>query len=198
MPDEGSRENLRDTDLRENDPRENDPRDPGVSAADREEPRAEDGGDAEDPEFAAPEFVELSPAEAAREVVLCRQTLRRIERMIVVAGVVCAVAALRSLGRAVAAGVLLGAALGWINFRWLAASVNAIGDRIVQAGSRERGRAIVARGVGRLILIALFAYGIFECSVRALMGYLAGLAMPVAAMLCEAVYEIVVSIRRPS
>lgn len=202
MPDEESREDLRDTDLRDHDPRNTDPRDPRSSGADDEEARAEAGEDAEDPQFRAPEFVELSPAEAARETALCRQTLRRIERMIAVAGVVCAAVALRPLGRAVAAGVLLGAALGWLNFRWLAASVNAIGERIVQARSLERrapgSGAIVARGVGRIALIVLFAYGIFECSVRGLIGFLAGLAMPVLAMTCEAAYEFVANIRRPS
>ena len=60
------------------------------------------------------------------------------------------------------------------------------------------GATIVARGVGRIGLIVLVAYGIFECSVRGLMGFLAGLAMPVIAMMCEAAYEFVVSIRRPS
>ena len=161
-------------------------------------PPSDELDESEDPEFAAPDHVELSPAEAARESALCGQTLARIERMILVAGVASAAASLWPLGWQVAAGVVLGTALGWINFRWLAASVNAIADRIVRAQSRERGAVIVARGVGRVGLIALFAYGIFECSVRGLMGFLAGLAMPVVAMMCEAAYEFVVSIRRPS
>jgi hypothetical protein len=151
-----------------------------------------------DPEFAPPECVELSPEEAAHEMALTRETLRRIERMIGIAGVVCAAAVLWPLGWAVAAGVLLGTGLSWINFRWLAASVNAIGERIVKAQSRERGTAVALRGVGRIALIALFAYGIFECSVRGFVGFLAGLAMPVIAMTCEAMYEFVVSVRRPS
>jgi hypothetical protein len=166
-----------------------------------DQPHAEEEAP-DEPELAAPEFVELSPAEAAREMALCRQTLRRIEWMIAVAGAAGAAAVLRPLGWAVAAGVLLGAALGWINFRWLAASVNAIGERIVRARGEDRrapgSGAIAARGVGRIALIVLFAYGIFECSVRGLIGFLAGLAVPVVAMMCEAVYEFVVSIRRPS
>ena len=94
------------------------------------------------------------------------------------------------LGWAVAAGMLVGTALGWLNFRWLAASVNAIGDRIVKSGSQELGATVMARGVGRIVLIALFAYVIFSYSVRGLMGFLAGVAMPVIAMMCEAVYEL--------
>jgi ATP synthase I chain len=146
-----------------------------------------------------PESKELGWAEiSAQEMVVCRSTLRRIEWMIGIAGAVCALAAVWPLGWAVAAGMLLGTALGWINFRWLAASVNAIGERIVKVKSRERGAAIVARGVGRIFLIALFAYVIFTYSVRGLMGFLAGLAMPVIAMMCEAAYEFVASIRRSS
>jgi hypothetical protein len=56
----------------------------------------------------------------------------------------------------------------------------------------------VARGVGRILLIGLFAYVIFTCSVHGLMGFLAGLAMPVIAMMCEAVYEFVAINRRSS
>lgn len=150
-----------------------------------------------------PDSTELGWAEiSAQEMVAYRATLRRIERMIGIAGAVCALAAIWPLGWAVAAGMLLGTALGWINFRWLAASVNAIGERIVKVKSRERGAAwgafIVARGVGRILLIALFAYVIFTCSVHGLMGFLAGLAMPVIAMMCEAVYEFVASNRRSS
>ena len=64
--------------------------------------------------------------------------------------------------------------------------------------SPERGAAIVARGVGRIFLIALVAYVIFTCSLRGLVGFLAGLTMPVIAMMCEAVYEFVASNRRSS
>jgi hypothetical protein len=102
------------------------------------------------------------------------------------------------LGWPLAVGVLVGTALGWINFRWLAASVNAIGERIVRAKSPERGAAVVARGVGRIVLIALVAYVIFNWSVRGLVGYLVGLAMPVIALMCEAVYEFFAGYRRLS
>jgi hypothetical protein len=125
-------------------------------------------------------------------------TVRRVERMIGVAGVVCAALVVWPLGWALAAGMVVGTALAWINFRWLAGSVNAIGDRIVKVKSRERGAAVVARGVGRIFLIALVAYVIFTCSVRGLVGFLAGLAMPVIAMMCEAAYEFVASNRRSS
>jgi hypothetical protein len=176
--------------------------------ADSERPEDSPGGEREG--VSGDESAEIAPEDWAespelgwseaseQEMVVCRDTLRRIERMIAIAGVVCAGAALWPLGWAVAAGMLVGTLLGWINFRWLAASVNAIGDRIVKARSQERGATVVARGVGRIFLIALVAYGIFAYSVRGLMGFLTGLAMPVVAMMCEAVYEFVASTRRPS
>lgn len=155
----------------------------------RAEPRPEDWQ----------ESGELGYAEvSAQELAAYGVMVRRIEWMIGAAGAVCAAAVAWPLGWVVSAGVLLGTALGWINFRWLAASVNAIGERIVKIKSEERGAAVVARGVGRIFLIVLFAYVIFTYSVRGLAGYLAGLAMPVIALMCEAMYEFVASNRRSS
>jgi hypothetical protein len=125
-------------------------------------------------------------------------TVRRIEWMIGVVGAVGAVAVAWPLGWMLAVGVVFGTLLGWINFRWLAASVNAIGERIVKVKSQERGAVVVVRGVGRIFLIAISAYVIFTWSVRGLVGFLAGLATPVIALMCEAVYEFIASSRRLS
>ncbi len=175
---------------------------PDDSPLDSHGAEAEGAGGDEAAELAPEDWAEspeLGRVEASeQEMVVCRETLRRIERMIWIAGTVCALAVIWPLGWAVAAGMLVGTALGWLNFRWLAASVNAIGDRIVKARSQESGATVVARGVGRIFLIALVACVIVAYSVRGLMGFLAGLAMPVIAMMCEAVYEFVASIRRPS
>jgi hypothetical protein len=165
-------------------------------------PGGEESPEEAQPELRAedwPESGELAWSEvSAQEMADFAVTVRRIEWMIGVAGAVCAAAVVRPWGWILAAGVLLGTVLGWINFRWLAATVNAIGERIVEGRSRERGAAVVARGVGRIFLIALFAYVIFTCSLRGLVGFLAGLTMPVIAVMCEAVYEFVASNRRSS
>lgn len=146
-----------------------------------------------------PESGELASAEiSAQEMAGYAVTVRRIERLIGVVGAILAACVVWPLGWPLAVGVVAGTVLAWINFRWLASSVNAIGERIVNVKSTERGAAVVARGVGRIFLIALVAYGIFTCSVRGLVGFLAGLAMPVIALMCEAVYEFVASNRRPS
>jgi hypothetical protein len=153
------------------------------------EPPAEEWSDSDEVAWG-----ETSPEEMAEFAA----TMRRIEWMIGAAGLICAAAVARPQGWILAAGVLLGTVLAGINFRWLAASVNAIGERIVEGRSRERGAAVLARGVGRIFLIALVAYVIFTCSLRGLIGFLAGLTMPVVAIMCEAVYEFVASNRRSS
>ncbi len=156
-------------------------------------------GEAEPSAEEWPESGELAWSEVSeQEMAEYAATVRRLEWMIVGAGAGCAAAVARPLGWMLAAGVLLGTVLGWINFRWLAATVNAIGERIVEGKSRERGAAVVARIFGRLFLIALVAYVIFTCSLRGLVGFLAGLTMPVVAVMCEAVYEFVASNRRSS
>ncbi len=138
------------------------------------------------------------PETPAEEMASYWATVRRLEWMIGVAGAVVAGTVGWRVGWVVAACLLLGTAMAWVNFHWLAASVNAIGERIVKSQSGERGAAIVARGVGRIFLIAVCAYVIFTYSARGLVGFLAGLTMPVIAMVCEAVYEFAASIRRPS
>jgi ATP synthase I chain len=136
------------------------------------------------------------PEVSARELGAYWCTVRRVEWMIGAAGVVCAVAVAWPLGWPLAAGLLAGTVLAWINFRWLAISVNAIGERIVMAKSQEGGAAVVAGGMGRIFLIVLCAYVTFTCSVRGFVGFLAGLAMPVVALMFEAVYEFVAVNRR--
>ncbi|MDR3764246.1 MAG: ATP synthase subunit I [Acidobacteriota bacterium] len=144
---------------------------------------------------AAGEPLTLTAAEQAAEMAAYERTLRRVQRGTLWLGAAGTLASLW-LSWPVAVGVLLGAVFGLVNFRWLAASVNAIGERIVNQHSSERGAAAVVRGVARIFLMALVAYGIFSCSVRSLVGYLAGLAMPVFALMCEAAYEFVAGNRR--
>lgn len=151
----------------------------------------------------APEDWQESPGLAkpevnAREMAEFARTVRRIERMIAVAGLICAAAAAWALGWQPAVGVLAGTLVGVVNFRWLAATVDAVGARVVNAGSRERGGAVVVRGMGRIFLMALAVYGMFRWSVPGLVGFMAGLAVPVLAMMCEAAYELVAGIRRTS
>lgn len=145
------------------------------------------------------ESSELGSAEVSPEELRTYDVaIRKIQWMTGGVGAICAAALVRPFGWTVAAGLLLGTFMGWLNFRWLVASVNAISERIVNAKSRERGAAIVARGIARILLMLVAAYGIFRCSVRGLEGFLAGLTMPVVAILCFAMHEFVANIRRSS
>jgi hypothetical protein len=86
-----------------------------------------------------------------------------------------------------AASLAAGAALSYINFRWLKQAV----DFVVQAGA-EGGvaRRVVIRFVGRYVLIALFLYVTIRSSVLDIVFVFAGLLVYVLAILIECVSEV--------
>ena len=95
-----------------------------------------------------------------------------------------------------ALGFLIGSALAYENFRSLSRAVNSLGERVVLGHSRESGGRIVFRFIARILLVALAGYAIFISSPKSLPGYLAGLCIPVAAMLWEAGFEAFAALRR--
>ncbi len=99
-------------------------------------------------------------------------------------------------GWKVAIGVLLGCAIAWVNFFWLKQAVSALADRVTRTGRTHSGGTVAARFLLRYALIALAAYAIFRVSKDSLYGLLGGLFLTVAAILCEAVYEAYVALRR--
>jgi len=99
-------------------------------------------------------------------------------------------------GWAGAIGVAAGSAVSYINFRTLVRGVEALGDRIVNQRSTERGWAVVARFLVRYGLVGIGAYAIFKSSGLAFCGFLWGLSLPVAAMMAEAGVEAYVAFRR--
>jgi len=88
-----------------------------------------------------------------------------------------------------AVGVAAGSAVSYINFRTLIRGVEALGDRIVNRQSKERGWTIVLRFLVRYGLVGIVAYAIFKSSALAFRGFLWGLCLPVAAMMAEAGVE---------
>jgi small-conductance mechanosensitive channel len=96
----------------------------------------------------------------------------------------------------VTAGFVVGAAISYLNQRWLERAIDALGERITNQQSRERGGAIVFRALLRYVLIAGGAYVIFNVSLAGLYGFLGGVCLPIAAVACEVATEIVVSLRR--
>ncbi len=99
-------------------------------------------------------------------------------------------------GWAGAIGVAAGSAVSYINFRTLIRGVEALGDRIVNLHSKERGWTIVLRFLVRYGLVGIVAYAIFKGSALAFYGFLWGLCLPVAAMMVEAGVEACVAFRR--
>ena len=95
-----------------------------------------------------------------------------------------------------AVGWLLGSAVSYVNFRSLASAVDGLGQRIVAGASREKGGKIVFKFMVRYALFGFAAYVIVKYSVGSLYWALAGLFLPVAAAMCEAAYELSVTLRR--
>jgi len=122
--------------------------------------------------------------------------LDRIRRFMAAIGVATTLVVWIFVGWKVAIGLVLGCVIAWVNFYWLKQVVSALSDRVVSSGRKQGGRGVVVRFILRYALIALGAYVIFRVSRDILYGLLGVLFLTVAAILCEAVYEVVVSIRR--
>jgi hypothetical protein len=96
----------------------------------------------------------------------------------------------------VTAGFVIGALIAYFNQRWLESAIEAIGERITQKQSRERGGILVFRAVMRYVMIAAGAYVIFRVSQAALYGFLGGICLTIAAVACEVAVEMFVMLRR--
>jgi magnesium-transporting ATPase (P-type) len=95
----------------------------------------------------------------------------------------------------IAAGVLLGCVVSYVNFHWLERALNSLAERITHAGSKVSSTGIVFRFLLRYVFIGVGAYVIFKGSPASLYGFLGGLSLTVAAILCEAGYEAYAALR---
>ena len=120
----------------------------------------------------------------------------RIVRFMLALGVVATIAVSLRFGVAVGAGFLAGCAIAFVNFHWLKRVVSALADRATASGERQSSKGVVSRFLLRYFLIALGAYAIFKISRHSLYGLLAGLFLPVGAIMLEAFYELYVALRR--
>jgi len=124
------------------------------------------------------------------------RAIPRMLRIMLVVGALLLGPAFWFYGGAGAIGVAAGSGVSYINFRTLIRGVEALGDRIVNRQSKERGWAIVLRFLVRYGLVGIVAYAIFKSSPMAFRGFLWGLCLPVAAMMVEAGVEAYVAFRR--
>ncbi len=93
-------------------------------------------------------------------------------------------------------GFALGATISYVNHRWLAGMVNALGERITTGKSAERGGVVVFRAMLRYGFIAVGAYVIFRGYPAALYGFLGGICLPIVAVGCEVAVELFAALRR--
>jgi ATP synthase I chain len=89
-----------------------------------------------------------------------------------------------------AIGFAFGCAIAYINFYWLKRVIGGFVDHAAGSATSQSGEGIVSRFLLRYVLMALGAYAILTVSPASLNGLLAGLFLPVAAIGCEAVYEL--------
>jgi hypothetical protein len=115
--------------------------------------------------------------------------LGRIRLLMLVLGLGGLAIALWRFGWWTALGVFLGCAIAYLNFHWLKSAVAGLADR-VSSGNAQSGAGIVARFLLRYVLLGIAAYATLTGFPASLRGLFAGLFLPVAAILCEAVYEL--------
>jgi hypothetical protein len=120
----------------------------------------------------------------------------RITRYMPPLGVIFTVLCWVRFGWQLAIGFVIGCLVAYLNFYWLKRVVTALADRATRSGASEGGRGTFTRFLLRYALIALAAYAILRVSKVSLYGMLAGLFLPVAAIACEAAYEVYVALRR--
>jgi hypothetical protein len=120
----------------------------------------------------------------------------RIRRVMVVIAPVLSGAAWWKFGPRSALGFTLGCAIAYINFYWLKRVIAGFADRATGATTASSGEGIVFRFLLRYMLMAVGAYVILTVSPASLNGLLGGLFLPVAAIVCEAAYEVYVALAR--
>ena len=122
--------------------------------------------------------------------------IERISRFMLALSVALSAAAWWRYGWRMALGFACGSAVAYLNFFWLKRVVSALADRATQSGQTQSSQGVVLRFLLRYVLMGLGAYVIFTVSRASLYGLSAGLFLPVAAIACEAAYELWVALTK--
>jgi small-conductance mechanosensitive channel len=122
--------------------------------------------------------------------------LARIGRFMVVLAPLLVGASWWRFGLRSAIGFAFGCVIAYVNFHWLKRVIAGFVDHATGGTKSQSGSGIVFRFLLRYVLIALGAYAILAVSPASLNGLLAGLFLPVAAIACEAVYELYAALAR--
>jgi ATP synthase I subunit len=119
---------------------------------------------------------------------------RRVEWLTAAIGLAGAAFALARWGWLTGGGVALGAALTWINFRWLKLGVTTLVNTSVAQSDQPRVRIpllVYVKFFGRYALLLVVVYVILSRSVLPVAALVGGLFAAVAAVLVEVVWELV-------
>lgn len=122
--------------------------------------------------------------------------LDRIRYCMAVVAPLATAAALWKFGMRPALGFGFGCIIAYVNFYWLKRVISGFVDRAAGAATSQSRQGIVSRFLLRYVLMAVGAYVIFTVSPASLNGLLAGLFLPVAAIACEAAYEVYAALMR--
>lgn len=136
------------------------------------------------------------PRNAGEEGTFYAGALGRIRNFMLVLGISLSLATWLRFGARAAVGFLLGCSIAYLNFQWLKTGVSGLADRVTNTGKAQSGKGIIARFLLRYVLLGVAAYAILTSFPASLRGLFTGLFLPVAAILCEAVYELYVAITR--
>jgi ATP synthase I chain len=99
-------------------------------------------------------------------------------------------------GLRTALGFAFGCAIAYLNFYWLKRVIGGFVERAAGATPSQSRQGIVSRFLLRYALMAGGAYAILTVSPASLNGLLVGLFLPVAAIACEAFYELYAALAR--
>jgi hypothetical protein len=119
------------------------------------------------------------------------RSLERIQTFMLVLGIAALITGLIFWGWRIALGFALGAIIAYLNFHWLKKVVAGLAELTIGSGTPASSRGVVHRFLLRYFLMAIVAFVILTVSRESLYGLFAGLFLPVAAILCEAGYEVI-------
>ncbi|HUN88717.1 MAG TPA: ATP synthase subunit I [Terriglobales bacterium] len=122
--------------------------------------------------------------------------LLRIRHIAIVLGILSATVVWARFGTAIGVGYAVGCVVSYVNFVWLERVIGAVVNRVTETGEAGSSRGIVTRFLLRYGFIAIACFVILMCFKSSVYGLLGGLFLSVAAILCEAAYEVAVAWHR--
>jgi small-conductance mechanosensitive channel len=122
-----------------------------------------------------------------------RQTESWIAHLTLILGAAAGVIVALRYGWRWGSGLMIGAGLAWLNFRWLKQGLDALTQAIASQGMRSKGEVPIGAYFGavfRYILIAMMVYIIFRYLNVPILSMVLGLCALGAATLAVSVHEI--------